>query len=138
MALLAGALENGNLRSVKLLYLEDDPNDVELLQMLCLHQEPDCEITAVADRVAFVQALESGKYAGIISDSGVYDLTGPEAVRMARRLAPAMPYVFYCGTMADAKRAELAGAGPDGIFSKDNPEDLGTAIGLLRKLAGCR
>lgn len=106
--------------------------------MICLHQEPDCEITAVGDRMAFVKALESGDYAAILSDSGVHDLVGPDAVRVARLLAPAVPYVFYCGTMASAKRAELEAAKPDGIFSKDRPEDLGLAIGLLRKLSGGR
>jgi CheY-like chemotaxis protein len=121
---------------VKLLYLEDDPRDVELLQMLCLHDEPDCEITAVSDRLAFLQALESGRFAGILSDSGVHDLAGPDAVRVARLLAPTLPYVFYCGTMAEAKRTGLLAAKPDGVFSKDRPDDLGLAIGLLRKLSG--
>jgi CheY-like chemotaxis protein len=121
---------------VKLLYLEDDRHDVELLQMNCQQDEPDCEITAVADRGAFVAALQSGRYAGILSDSGVHDRTGPEAVKLARQIAPALPYVFICGTMAAAKRADLLAAKPDGIFSKDRPEDTGLAIALLRKLSG--
>ena len=122
--------------AVKLLYLEDDLRDVELLQMVCLHQEPDCEITAVGDRMTFIKALESGEYAGILSDSGVHDLAGPDAVRVARLLAPALPYVFYCGTMADTKRTELTAAKADGIFSKDDPAGMGRAIALLRKLSG--
>jgi DNA-binding NarL/FixJ family response regulator len=121
---------------VKLLYLEDDSHDVELLQMACLQDEPDCEITAVGNRQAFIAALQSDRYAGILSDSGVFDLTGPEAVKLSRQIAPATPYVFICGTMADAKRADLLAAKPDGIFSKDRPEDAGLAIALLRKLSG--
>jgi CheY-like chemotaxis protein len=121
---------------VKLLYLEDDRRDVELLQMSCQQDEPDCEITAVEDRASFIAALESGLYAGILSDSCVHDLTGPEAVKLARAISPATPYVFICGTMADAKRQQLLAAKPDGIFSKDRPEDAGLAIALLRKLGG--
>jgi len=113
---------------VKLLYLEDDPHDVELLQLLCLQQEPDCEITAVGDRMAFIAALESGQYVGILSDSGVHDLAGPDAVRVARSLAPAVPYLFFCGTMGETKRATLLAAHPDGIFSKDRPEDIGLQL----------
>lgn len=119
-----------------MLYLEDDRHDVELLQLLCLQDEPDCEITAVSDRQAFEAALESGRFAGILSDSGVHDLAGPDAVKVARLLAPTLPYVFYCGTMAQQKRAVLLAAKPDGIFSKDRPGDAGLAIGLLRKLSG--
>jgi DNA-binding NarL/FixJ family response regulator len=121
---------------VKLLYLEDDRQDVELLQLMCMQDEPDCEIIPVGDRQSFVAALESGRFAGILSDSGVHDLTGAEAVRIARQVAPALPYVFLCGAMADAKRETLLAAKPDGIFSKDRPEDAGLAIGLLRKLSG--
>ena len=74
IALWSAIPNDGRIDSVKLLYLEDDPQDVELLQMVCLHQEPDCEITAVGDRMAFIAALERGDYLGIISDSGVHDL----------------------------------------------------------------
>lgn len=123
------------MKEVKLLYLEDDHQDVELLLMLCQQEAPDCEITAVGDRLAFIQALETGHYDGILSDSGVHDLAGPDALRVARLLAPALPYVFFCGLMSDTKRAGLLAAKPDGIFSKDRPEDLGLAIGLLRKLS---
>jgi CheY-like chemotaxis protein len=136
--LLSETLAGDNLGSVKLLYLEDDPHDLELLQLVCRHEAPDCEITGASDRTAFIKALEGGQYVGIISDSGVHDLAGPDAVRVARLLAPALPYVFYCGAMAETKRAELASAKPEGIFSKDRPEDLNLAISLLRKLTSGR
>lgn len=123
---------------MKLLYLEDDRRDVELLELQLGQDEPDCEITPVADRAAFVAALQSGGYAGILSDSGVHDLFGADAVNLARSLSPGLPYVFLCGTMSEAKRADLLAAKPDGIFSKDRPEDVGLAIGLLRKLGGER
>jgi CheY-like chemotaxis protein len=119
---------------VKLIYLEDDPRDVELLQLTCAQHEPDCELTAVTSRAAFVAALQTGRFDGILSDSGVHDLFGADAVRLARRLAPTLPYVFLCGMMGDAKRADLLAAKPDGIFSKDRPEDVGLAIGLVRRM----
>ncbi len=123
---------------MKLLYLEDDPLDVELLQLACQQAVPGCEVVAVGDRLSFLKALESGGFAGILSDSGVHDLAGPDAVRVARLIAPMTPYVFYCGTMSDSKRTELLAAKPDGMFSKDQPEDFGLAIGLLRKLSSGR
>ncbi|MDB6114528.1 MAG: multi-sensor hybrid histidine kinase [Lacunisphaera sp.] len=126
----------GIIGGVKLLYLEDDPRDVELLQMLCEQEAPDCEITPVMDRKTFIAALQSGHHEGILSDSAVFDLAGPEAVKLARSLAPKLPYVFFCGTMTQARRGELLSANPDGMFSKDHPEHLGDAIALLRKLRG--
>jgi CheY-like chemotaxis protein len=123
---------------MKVLYLEDDPGDIALFQQASAGEEPDCELTAVTDRASFVAGLQSGSYAGILSDSGVFDLAGPDAVKLARILAPALPYVFLCGTMSDGRRAELLASEPEGIFTKDRPGDFGLAIGLLRKLAGER
>lgn len=123
---------------MKLLYLEDDPLDVELLQLACAQLMPECSITAVTDRGSFLKALEDSSYGGILSDSGIFDLAGPDAVKLARMLAPTLPYVFYCGTMSEAKRADLLAAEPDGMFSKDEPADLALALALLKQLSGGR
>lgn len=119
---------------LRLLYLEDDARDVELLQLACQHSDPDCELTPAASREAFLTALQSGLFDGILSDSGVHDLPGPQAVKLARKLAPGLPYVFLCGMMDPKKQWELVAANPDGIFSKDRPEDASLAIGLVRKM----
>jgi CheY-like chemotaxis protein len=121
---------------VKVLHLEDDLRDIELLRATCAHREPDCQLTAVMDRATFVAALQTRRYDGILSDSGVHDLFGADAVKLARSLAPGLPYVFLCGLMGDAKRADLLAAKPDGVFSKDRAEDVSLAIDLLRKLSG--
>jgi CheY-like chemotaxis protein len=121
--------------TLRLLYLEDDARDVELLQLACQENEPDCELTAAGSRDEFIASLRNGRVDGILSDSGVHDLPGAEAVGVARSLAPRVPYVFLCGVMDPAKRADLLAAMPDGIFSKDRPGDAGLAIGLLRELS---
>ncbi len=126
------------LAPLKLLYLEDDARDVELLQLTCQDSELECELTAATDRATFLAALRSAGYDGILSDSGVHDLPGAEAVKLARCVAPTLPYVFLCGTMNPAKRAELLAAKPDGIFSKDRSGDTGQAIALLRKMSAAR
>lgn len=120
---------------MKVLYLEDDARDVELLQLACEQDEPDCDLTAAMSRAAFIAGLKSGRFDGILSDSGLADLPGPEAVRLARSLAPALPYVFLCGAMSETKRAELLAMKPEGVFSKDRPEEVAQAIALLRQSA---
>jgi CheY-like chemotaxis protein len=119
---------------LKLLYLEDDARDIELFQFACQKNDPDCELIGAMDREAFVTAVKIGGFDGILSDSGVPDLPGPDAVRLARRLAPGLPYVFLCGVMDAAKRAGLVAANPDGIFSKDQPDDPRLAINLIRAM----
>lgn len=121
-------------RALRVLYLEDDEHDVELLQLACQQNDPDCELTPATNREGFIRALQSGFFDGILSDSGVADLPGREAVKLARKLAPGLPYVFLCGVMDPSKQAELVRANPDGIFSKDRAEDAALAINLVRKM----
>lgn len=120
-------------RGMKLLHLEDDPTDILLLQAICLHEESDCELTPAMDRDAFIAGLQSGRYEGILSDSGVFNLDGPEAVALARSMAPGLPYVFLCGMMTDARREALMRASPEGMFSKDDPSGFTQAVHLLRQ-----
>ena len=121
-------------RVLRVLHLEDDERDVELLQLTCQRHDPDCEITPATDREGFRRALQSGFFDGIVSDSSVHDLSGPEAVKLARKLAPGRPYVFLCGMMDPVKQLALVRANPDGIFSKDRAEDPALAINLIRKM----
>lgn len=121
-------------RPLRVLHLEDDQRDIELLQLACEQSDPDCELTAASSRAAFQRGLQSGFFDGILSDSSVPDLSGVEAVRLARKLAPGLPYVFICGTMDPRNHWDLVAANPDGIFSKDKPEDAALAINLIRKM----
>lgn len=121
---------------MKVLHLEDDLRDIEMVRIACAREAPDCQLTPVMDRATFFIALQSGRYDGILSDSGVHDLFGADAVKLTRSLDPALPYVFLCGFLGEAKRMDLLAAKPDGIFSKDRAGDVGRAIRLLRKLSG--
>lgn len=136
----ASVIPDGKARppALKLLYLEDDIRDIELLQIVCQQTEPDCELTAATTKQEFMRALQGGRFDGILSDSGVHDLFGADAVRLARQVAPGIPYLFLCGTMEPAKRQALLAARPDGIFSKDQPGDAAQAIGLVRTMKGYR
>ena len=121
-------------KPLRVLHLEDHEYDAELIQLACHRVDPECELTPVATREAFIRALQSGLFDGVLSDSSVHDLPGREGVKLARRLAPGRPYVFICGVMDPTKQAELVRANPDGMFSKDRPEDAGLAIELIRKM----
>jgi CheY-like chemotaxis protein len=113
---------------VKLLLLEDDPFDIELTQIGCRDAWVDCEIEAVGNRRDYLAALERGGFDGIISDSGVADLGGDEALRFARERAPGVPFIFLCGAVSGERREELLAAGPDAMVSKDNRDQVIAAL----------
>jgi len=107
--------------------LEDDGRDVELLRMRCAELE-NCELIWASSRAEYLSAFAESKIDGVISDSGVFDLTGLDALALARRAAPNVPFVFLSGAMSQAARDRILAAGPDGVFSKDNPEEVNAAL----------
>jgi len=118
---------------IRLLYLDDDAKDVELLRHRIEAGWPEAVVLWTDRRSEYMSALGVGGLAGIISDSSVPDLSGIEALRIARELAPGTPFVFLCGTMSPKRKAEIEAACPDGIFSKDSDAGVFQA---LRKI--CR
>ena len=116
---------------MKVLHLEDDPLDAELLAIGCTRRWPDFQATVVKSRGEFVTALRSSQFDVIVSDSGVALFPGTDALAVARQLSPNTPFIFVCGTMSDLRRAELEAAGPDAILSKDTSDSL---VPTLEKL----
>jgi CheY-like chemotaxis protein len=120
-----------------LLYLEDVPQELDLLKKVYALDEPDWQITAAMSRASFITALQSGSFDAIMSDAGVHQLFGVDAIKLARRLAPRLPFAFVCGRIGVAKKKKLLAAVPDGLFyiRQDGPK---LAIGLLRRLVANR
>jgi DNA-binding NarL/FixJ family response regulator len=116
---------------MRLLHLEDHPLDAELLKNYCEQHARQCELVWVDNRKDFLARL--GSCQGIISDSGVHDLTGIEALAIARREHPSIPFVFLCGVASESSIASLQAAGPDGVFSKDRPAEVAAALRLVLK-----
>jgi CheY-like chemotaxis protein len=116
---------------VNLLHLEDDPHDLELFAHWCRQQWPECTLRSVGTRQSYIDALRSGQFTGIVSDSGLHDLSGPEAVALARAYAPRIPFLFLCGTISPDKREEMMKAKPDAIVSKDDPKAVRAAFDRL-------
>jgi CheY-like chemotaxis protein len=109
---------------MRLLHLEDDKFDIELTGIWCSSQWPGTEIVAVSNRSDYLMALRDQQFDGIVSDSEVSGLVGAEAVKLARLYAPAVPFVFLCGTMSDDSRHNLLAAGADAVVSKNEPDEV--------------
>lgn len=124
--------------TLRLLHLEDDLADVALTRFYGAEDCGQCEITAVASREQFLQALEQGPFDGIISDSSVFNMTGAEALQLARARLPNVPFVFLCGMLSEQRRAELLSAQPHGLFAKDERVQIQGAFRMLANLSAQR
>ncbi|MBI3885542.1 MAG: response regulator [Opitutae bacterium] len=115
---------------MKILHLEDDPADAELVRHLLVAEWPAAEITVVADRNDFLAALRRETYDAVLSDFKLPGFGGLEALQHVRQLAPELPFVFISGTIGEDQAIETMHAGADDYVLKDNLRRL---LGALRR-----
>jgi len=93
---VAGQAMNTHER-LHILHLEDEPDFAELVRSLLEQGGVDAEVTRVGDRLAFTQALDTGKFDLIISDYHLPSFTGLEAMTIAKKKVPHTPFILVSG-----------------------------------------
>ncbi len=104
---------------MKVLHIEDDENDAEIVRRLLVSEWPHCHLTWVASRDALVRALHGGPYDVILSDYALPSFDGPEALRLAKLSAPETPFIFVSGTIGEDRAIEAMRLGADDYVLKD-------------------
>src|SRR5579871_6481762 len=89
---------NGSL--VRLLLLEDDPNDAELLKEI-LADRFALEITHVQSSHEFESALTGGHFDLILADYKLPSFDGLSALDLVLALSPGVPFIFVSGTIGE-------------------------------------
>jgi signal transduction histidine kinase/FixJ family two-component response regulator len=91
---------------LRVLYLEDEPNDVELVQTTLASDGVVCDILRVDTREVFLAALERGGYDLILSDKSLPAFDGLSALALAREKRPEVPFIFISGTLGEEAAIE--------------------------------
>jgi two-component system cell cycle sensor histidine kinase/response regulator CckA len=113
---------------MKILHLEDNPQDAELVLALVTSEWPDCVVDWVSTQDAFIARLESGPYDVILSDFNLQSFDGLTALRLAYQRAPATPFIFVSGTLREDSAIEAVRAGAQDYVLKDRMRRLIAAI----------
>ena len=85
---------------LRLLHLEDNEDDVELVRTALTREGLDCDILAVDSREAFRAALQQTRFDAVLSDSGVRGYNGGEALADARQRSPEIPFIVVSASPA--------------------------------------
>jgi two-component system cell cycle sensor histidine kinase/response regulator CckA len=112
---------------MKILHLEDNLRDAELIQIEHLEKLPDCRINVVSTEEDFVAQLADQPDL-ILSDFNMPRFNGLEALRLAREKAPEIPFIFLSGTIGEERAIEALRAGASDYVIKDRPKRLLPAI----------
>jgi signal transduction histidine kinase len=78
---------------LRLLHLEDNGDDIELVRNTLARDGLDCEVVAVETRAAYQAALQHSRFDAVLSDSSVLGYDGSEALSDARERFPGIPFI---------------------------------------------
>jgi two-component system, cell cycle sensor histidine kinase and response regulator CckA len=128
---MAGA--DASPKVIRVLHLEDNAVDADLVRAMLGEDWPGCRITVVHARGDFEAALQAGRFDLVLSDFSLPQFDGFTALARARELSPATPFVFLSGSIGEAKAARAREEGAADFISKEQIFDLNA---LVRRVLG--
>src|ERR1700681_1833644 len=86
---------------LRILSIEDDPKDTELIRDLLQTEEIACEVTRVDTEAALLASLEQGGVDLILADYSLPSFDGISALKFAMKTCPDVPFIFVSGTLGE-------------------------------------
>ncbi|NOT22387.1 MAG: response regulator [Nitrospiraceae bacterium] len=86
---------------LRLLHLEDDPLDGDLIATTLIEGGIDCQSQLVDTRQAFVAALKERRMDLILADYSIPGFDGMTALTLARQHCPDVPFLFVSATIGE-------------------------------------
>src|ERR1700735_4175616 len=93
---------------LRLLHLEDNGDDVELVRTTLARDGVDCDILAVDSGDAYLAALQQPPFDAVLSDSSVLGYDGSEALSAARERFPGIPFIVVSTAPGAAEPREAS------------------------------
>jgi PAS domain S-box-containing protein len=88
-------------KPLRILSIEDDPKDVELIQNLLETEDIVCEATRIDSQAALLASLEQGGFDLILADYSLPSFDGISALKFAMKACPDVPFIFVSGTLGE-------------------------------------
>lgn len=86
---------------LRLLHLEDDPVDADLVAATLTEAGLPCSSHRVDSREGFIEGLRAGGYDLILADYSIPGFDGMTALSIARQEAPDVPFLFVSATIGE-------------------------------------
>jgi two-component system cell cycle sensor histidine kinase/response regulator CckA len=114
--------------TLKILHLEDDPRDRELVREILEGEGIRCEVVCVDTREAFVDALDRDRPELILADYKLPSFDGLSALAIAKEKAPEIPFIIVSGTMGEDPAIDALRNGATDYVLKHRMARLGPAV----------
>ena len=114
--------------TLRVLILEDDPDDAELQARALVAEGFVTEVRVVDGREAFTEQLDGFEPDLILSDYSIPGWSGEDALRLARGHSPKVPFIIVSGMVGEDRAVDLLKKGAWDYVLKDRPARLGPAV----------
>src|ERR1700689_3445915 len=85
----------------RILHLEDDSADAELIRLRLLRDSFHAQIIRVEDHAGFINALKQQHFDLILADYRLRSFDGFEALEITLQQAPDTPFIFVSGVLEE-------------------------------------
>ncbi|MBI3645308.1 MAG: response regulator, partial [Acidobacteriales bacterium] len=123
---------------LRVLLLEDNPADAELILKALAGEGIDCEAVRVETRADFLAAVEGNSFDLILSDFSLPSFDGLTALEIARAKAPEVPFIFVSGAMGEELAIQTLKSGAIDYVLKHRLTRLAPAVRRAMEEAGER
>jgi PAS domain S-box-containing protein len=96
---------------LRILYLEDDSTDVDLVQAVLVDEGIACEVVQVETRADFIAVLEQGGVGLILADYSLPSFDGISALAIANKAYPDVPFIVVSGVLGEELAIETLKSG---------------------------
>jgi PAS domain S-box-containing protein len=111
-------LKSPRVSPLRILHLEDDPKDAELVRATLEGEGLACDVTRVETPTAFRTSLEQGGFDLILVDYTLPSFDGISALKLAKEVSPDVPFIFVSGTLGEEVMIEALKLGATDYVSK--------------------
>jgi signal transduction histidine kinase len=115
-------------KPLRILHLEDDPLDAELVKSALAEEKIPFEIVRVATHDDFVAALECGGFDMIFADYSLPSFDGLSALEISKGKCPDVPFIFVTGKMGEELAIDTLKSGATDYVLKHRPSRLGPSV----------
>lgn len=114
--------------SLRVLYVEDSPNDAELLASLLAEEGLACDVVRVDTRETLIAAVQGRAFDLILTDYTLPMLDGFAALEIAKERHPDVPVVFVSGTIGEEIAIEAMKRGATDYVLKHRMDRLASVV----------